>query len=300
MENADKLPRIIELDPWLEQAATEIIARHDRFTSKLNYIEKLSGSINEFEFAFNYMGVHYIPSVNCWVYREWAPAAHGLFLTGDFNQWNQFSHPLQKKENGIWEIKLNCDYYNTVFTHGSKIKVLVKSSIGDQLRIPAYIRRVVQDEDTKNFSGQLWFAADYNWGNDNFEIRKLGDLFIYEAHVGMAQEKEGLGTYTEFTEKIRPRIKKAGYNAIQLMAIQEHPYYGSFGYHVSSFYAPSSRFGTPEELKNLISTAHSMGIAVIMDLVHSHTVKNLNEGLNLFDGTENQYFHAGARGEHPD
>jgi 1,4-alpha-glucan branching enzyme len=115
----------------------------------------------------------------------------------------------------------------------------------------------------------------------------------------MAQEKEGLGTYDEFTEKILPRIKKAGYNAVQLMAIQEHPYYGSFGYHVSSFFAPSSRFGTPEDLKNLISTAHSMGIAVIMDLVHSHTVKNLNEGLNQFDGSETQYFHAGARGEHP-
>ena len=124
-------------------------------------------------------------------------------------------------------------------------------------------------------------------------------MFIYEAHVGMAQEKEGLGTYNEFTENILPRIKKAGYNAVQLMAIQEHPYYGSFGYHVSSFFAPSSRFGTPEDLKNLISTAHSMGIAVIMDLVHSHTVKNLNEGLNLFDGSETQYFHAGARGEHP-
>ena len=163
------------------------------------------------------------------------------------------------------------------------------------MRIPAYIRRVIQDEDTKNFSGQLWFSPEFNWENNHFDIRKLGDLFIYEAHVGMAQEKEGLGTYNEFTEKILPRIKKAGYNAVQLMAIQEHPYYGSFGYHVSSFFAPSSRFGTPEDLKNLILTAHSMGIAVIMDLVHSHTVKNLNEGLNLFDGSETQYFHAGTR-----
>jgi len=299
MEHSEKLPKIVEQDSWLEPATSDIIARHSRFTSKLSYIESISGSIEQFSKAYEYMGIHFIPSENCWVYREWAPAANGLFLTGDFNNWNKYSHPLQKVENGIWEIKLNAEYYKTVFTHKSKVKVLVKSEIGDQLRIPAYIRRVVQDEDTKNFSGQLWFSPEFNWGDDHFDIKKLGDLFIYEAHVGMAQEKEGLGTYDEFTENILPRIKKAGYNAVQLMAIQEHPYYGSFGYHVSSFFAPSSRFGTPEDLKNLISTAHSMGIAVIMDIVHSHTVKNLNEGLNKFDGSETQYFHAGTRGEHP-
>jgi len=299
MEDNQKIPRIIEMDPWLQPATADVIARLERFNSKLNILENMSGSIEQFSLTHTYLGIHFIPDENCWVYREWAPAAEGLFLTGDFNHWNQFSHPLHKTENGIWEIKLNADYYKSVFTHGSKIKVLVKSAIGDQLRIPAYIRRVIQDEDSKNFSGQLWFSLNFDWDDNHFDQRKLGNLFIYEAHVGMAQEKEGLGTYNEFTESILPRIKKAGYNAVQLMAIQEHPYYGSFGYHVSSFFAPSSRFGTPEELKNLINTAHSMGIAVIMDLVHSHTVKNINEGLNQFDGTETQYFHAGQRGDHP-
>ena len=298
-DNSEKLPRIIQLDPWLEQVADDIIARHERFKTKLDQIESFAGDIEKFSLAYEYMGFHFIPSEDCWVYREWAPSAHGLFLTGDFNRWNNYSHPLQKKENGIWEIKLNAEYYKTVFTHGSKVKVLVKSDIGDKLRIPAYINRVIQDEDTKNFSGQLWFSPPFDWRNDDFKIGKLGELFIYEAHVGMSQEKEGLGTYIEFTENILPRIKKAGYNAVQLMAIQEHPYYGSFGYHVSNFFAPSSRFGTPEDLKSLIFTAHSMGIAVIMDLVHSHTVKNLNEGLNQFDGSETQYFHAGERGLHP-
>ena len=298
VENA-VLPGIIELDPWLEQAKDEIIARLGRFSHKLAQIEAISGNIEQFASAYEFFGIHYNSSENCWTYREWAPAANGLFLTGDFNNWNKYSHPLQRNENGIWEIRLNAEFYKSVFVHGSKVKVLVKSAIGDQLRIPAYINRVVQDEDTKNFSGQLWFSPDFDWENDKFDISKLGELFIYEAHVGMAQEKEGLGTYNEFTDNILPRIKKAGYNAVQLMAIQEHPYYGSFGYHVSSFFAPSSRFGTPEDLKNLIRTAHTMGIAVIMDLVHSHTVKNLNEGLNLFDGSETQYFHSGPRGEHP-
>jgi 1,4-alpha-glucan branching enzyme len=291
--------RLIEQDPWLEQAEADILSRHKRYTDRLGELEHLPGGLLQFASAYHYFGIHFLPDENCWVYREWAPAAHGLFLTGDFNQWNMYSHPLQRIENGVWEIKLSESYYRDTFMHGSKIKVLVKSAIGDQLRIPAFITRVIQDEDTKNFSGQLWFADDYNWEKDHFEMPSPGELFIYEAHVGMAQEKEGLGTYTEFTTEILPRIHKAGYNAVQLMAIQEHPYYGSFGYHVSSFYAPSSRFGTPEELKTLIRTAHDMGIAVIMDLVHSHTVKNLNEGLNLFDGTESQYFHAGPRGEHP-
>jgi 1,4-alpha-glucan branching enzyme len=115
----------------------------------------------------------------------------------------------------------------------------------------------------------------------------------------MAHEEEKIGTFKEFAEDILPRIQKAGYNVIQLMAIQEHPYYGSFGYHVSNFFAPSSRFGTPEELKSLVNRAHEMGMAVIMDIVHSHAVKNEEEGLSRFDGTLDQYFYPGDRGFHP-
>ncbi len=96
-----------------------------------------------------------------------------------------------------------------------------------------------------------------------------------------------------------PRLAGLGYNAVQLMAVAEHPYYGSFGYHVSSFYAVSSRFGTPEDLKHLVDTAHGLGLRVLLDLVHSHAVKNMLEGLNRFDGTDFQYFHSGPRGEHP-
>ena len=126
----------------------------------------------------------------------------------------------------------------------------------------------------------------------------VSPLLIYERHIGMAEEKEGVGTYREFKDLLLPRITADGYNCIQIMAIQEHPYYGSFGYHVSSFFAPSSRFGTPEELKELIDAAHEMGLAVIMDIVHSHAVKNVVEGLGALDGTRYQYFNEGARGEH--
>lgn len=292
--------KLIETDPWLEQAENDIIARKNRFEMALERINMHSGSIEKFASAYDYLGIHYLEAENCWVYREWAPQANGLFLLGEFNSWNKYSHPLQRLNNGVWELKISTQFYSDKFVHGSKIKVLVKSDKGEMLRIPAFIKRVLQDEDTKNFSGQVWLSDEFDWENDSFFHPRTEDLIIYEAHVGMAQESESVGSFQQFTELILPRIKQSGYNAIQLMAIQEHPYYGSFGYHVSNFFAVSSRFGTPEELKSLIKTAHSMGIAVIMDLVHSHTVKNILEGLNEFDGSENQYFHAGERGLHPD
>lgn len=123
-------------------------------------------------------------------------------------------------------------------------------------------------------------------------------LRIYEAHVGMSSAEEKVNSYRDFADHVLPRIKALGYNCVQLMAIMEHAYYGSFGYHVTSFLAPSSRFGTPEDLKYLVDTAHSMGLLIIMDLVHSHAAKNVNDGINRFDGSDHMYFHAGARGNH--
>ena len=293
-----KVPGIVKTDAWLEPVTNDVIARIERYREKLQQIEIHSGSLLKFSDAYKFMGIVYDAESKGWYYREWAPAAGALFLAGDFNDWNPRSHPLHQVGNGIWEIFLDEARYKKSFVHGSKIKVWVEGNNGFLPRIPAYIRRVVQDEDTKNFSGQLWFGK-FDWKGDDFTINPEEKLFIYECHVGMSQEKEGLGTYNEFAETVLPWVKKCGYNAIQMMAIQEHPYYGSFGYHVANFFAPSSRFGTPEDLKALIKKAHELGIAVIMDIVHSHTVKNLNEGLNMFDGSDHQYFHPGERGIHP-
>jgi 1,4-alpha-glucan branching enzyme len=290
---------LVKQDPWLEPSEQDINDRYDRFMNRLKEIESGFESLKKFAEGYAYFGINYDAKRKGFVYREWAPEAYNLYLTGDFNNWKKHSHPLKKDQYGIWEIFLPENEYKDSFTHGSKVKVLVHSRLGEQFRIPAYIKRAVQDEDTKNFTGQVWLPKKYNWQGDQFNVKQLGDLFIYETHVGMAQEKEGLGTYQEFRENILPRVKEGGYNAIQMMAIQEHPYYGSFGYHVSNFFAPSSRFGTPEELKDLIKEAHKLGIAVILDIVHSHTVKNTVEGINQFDGSEGQYFHPGERGEHP-
>lgn len=291
---------LIENDPWLEPAEQHLTDRLNRYKYRLEQITEQYGSLLTFADAHKFFGIHYDKSAKGWFYREWAPAAFDLFLFGDFNDWNRSSHPLTRKENGIWEIFLDAKTYKNKFTHQSKFKVLVHAANGWKERIPVWINRVVQDETTKDFAGQVWLPEKpFSLKKDNFNVGDIKNLLIYECHVGMAQEKYGVGTYLEFAENILPRVKEAGYNALQMMAVAEHPYYGSFGYHVSNFFAPSSRFGTPEDLKYLISKAHSMGIAVIMDIVHSHTVKNLNEGLNEFDGTDHQFTHPGERGNHP-
>ncbi|MBQ5855999.1 MAG: alpha amylase C-terminal domain-containing protein [Bacteroidales bacterium] len=287
--------KLVEKDSWLEPVSEEVQARYDRYESLLKYIENHYGSLKSFASAHEFFGFTYDEFRKGWWYREWAPAAHYLSLFGDFNNWDRFANPLEREEDGIWSIFLPDAQYKDKLTKGSLLKVLVQSSIGEQERIPVYINRVVQNEDNKDFAGQFWPTVKSQKPKANSQQ----PLFVYESHVGMSQEKEGVGTYKEFKENVLPRIKDLGYNAIQLMAVAEHPYYGSFGYHVSNFFAASSRFGTPEELKDLIYSAHEMGIAVIMDLVHSHTVKNTREGLNLFDGTESQYLVGGHEGHHP-
>jgi 1,4-alpha-glucan branching enzyme len=215
-------------------------------------------------------------------------------LVGDFNKWQcNKEYSFTKIENGVWELKIKKNAVN----HKDKYKLLVEWENSKGLRIPAYSKRAVQDEQSKSFDAQIWLPEkEYEWKN-SIPPRPEVPL-IYETHIGMSSKEEKVASFTEFKENVLPRIKKLGYNTIQIMAIQEHPYYGSFGYHVSNFFAVSSRFGTPEELKDLIDTAHGMGIFVIMDLVHSHAVKNEMEGLANMDGSENLYFHSGFRRLH--
>ena len=290
--------KLVENDSWLEPVAHEVEARYQRYESKLKYIVSQYGSLKSFASAHEFFGFTYDHLRRGWWYREWAPAAHYLSLFGDFNNWDRYANPLEREEDGVWSIFLPDSQYKNRLVNGSLLKVLVQSSIGEQERIPVYIKRVIQDENNKDFAGQFWSTAKGQKPKAKSQ-KPTAPLFIYESHIGMAQEKEGVGSYNEFADNVLPRIKELGYNAVQLMAVAEHPYYGSFGYHVSNFFAVSSRFGTPEELKSLIDKAHQMGIIVIMDLVHSHTVKNTYEGLNLFDGTETQYLVGGREGHHP-
>jgi len=285
-------------DQTLKPYTSIVRARKERYYKALDEINSEYGSLSSFAQLHTYLGFHYDNKRAGWTYREWAPAAKALYLIGDFNNWNRRSHPLRINTKGYWEIFLSEQNYASTFTDGSKLKVTVVTKDGEFDRIPLFIRRVVQDEQNKDFSGQIWFDKPFDWKNDA-DFTPPTPLLIYEAHVGMAQENPGTGSYNDFTKNVLPRIKADGYTAVQLMAIQEHPYYGSFGYHVSNFFASSSRFGSPEDLKLLIRTAHSLGITVIMDIVHSHSVKNINEGINCFDGTVGQFFNEGDRGNHP-
>ncbi len=290
---------LIARDPWLEPFAQALRDRYSHYRHMLSRFDDTGGLMGQISQGHRYFGLNrgeHEGKPGVW-YREWAPEAYQLRLIGDFNGWDRYSHPLVRDQYGVWSIFLPDEYYANRLTHGSMLKVLTVTKLGVMERIPAYIRRVIHDPASNNFTAQYWHPPQpYEWKHD---VPKLtGALRIYEAHVGMAQEEAKVGTYSEFTRNVLPRIARQGYNAIQLMAIMEHPYYASFGYHVSSFYAASSRFGTPEELKELIDTAHGLGLRVLLDVVHSHAVKNTHEGLSMFDGTEYQYFHAGPRGQH--
>ena len=288
--------KLIENDPWLEPFSAAIEGRYQRVLDKELELTGGKMSLTDFASGHMYFGLH--RTRKGWVFREWAPNAKDIYLIGDFNNWQvkpEYRLKKVKRSNGVWELELKADEMK----HGDLFKMKVYWEGGEGERIPAYANRVVQDEATKIFSAQVWAPEKpYHFRKKVFRA-KTDPLMIYECHVGMSQQEEKVGTYNEFRENVLPRVAEAGYNCIQVMAIQEHPYYGSFGYHVSSFFAPSSRFGTPEELKQLIDEAHRMGIAVIMDIVHSHAVKNENEGLGNLAGDPNQYFYEGGRREHP-
>ena len=287
--------KLVKSDPYLQPYEAALLGRYEYANRK--EAEITGGTpLEDWATGYLYFGLHHTP--DGWVLREWAPNATAIYIKGDMNGWQKSEdYRLQPLENGVWEAKLP----ESAMRHGQLYKLLVEWQGGYGERIPSYARRVVQDENTKIFSAQVWAPTPYKWIHKNLRGSKLekGALFIYECHIGMAGEEEKVSSYEEFRKNVLPRVAELGYNCIQIMAIQEHPYYGSFGYHVSNFFAASSRFGTPEELKALIDDAHGRGIAVIMDIVHSHAVKNELEGLGNFDGTPYQYFHNNYRREHP-
>jgi 1,4-alpha-glucan branching enzyme len=288
-----KLARLSD-DPWLEPYLGELQHRADHIRYMEDRLTGGSMTLDEFSNAHEYYGLHFRDGK--WIFREWAPNATAIYLVGDFSKWKQLDeYALHYGDgNGVWEIEMPKEKLK----HGDLYKLQLYWPGGEGERLPAYTRRAVQDPETHIFSAQVWQPAEqYEWKHPD-PAKPIGAPLIYESHIGMAQEEAKVGSYLEYKEKILPRIVEMGYNTVQFMGIMEHPYYGSFGYHVSNFFASSSRFGTPEELKELIDACHEAGLAVIMDLVHSHAVKNEQEGLSRFDGTLYQYFHEGNRGDH--
>ena len=274
---------LVDLDQWLAPHKSTIQAREKYISSKLKKV--LSDKTPaEFAMGFLHFGLHKTDAG--WTFREWAPNATRIFLVGDFSDWKEREEfALSRDENGEWSINLP----ENSLRHGQKYKLRVYWSGGDGWRLPSYANYVVQDENSVDFSAVVWSPkTPYNWQYKTPPNPKVP--LIYEAHIGMSSQQEKVASFSEFTADVLPRIKESGYNTIQLMAIAEHPYYGSFGYHVSNFFAVSSRFGTPDDFKKLIDTAHGMGLRVIIDLVHAHAAKNEVEGLGNFAGDPTQYF----------
>lgn len=282
-----------EKDSWLKPYQEIIIRRSNNIKWRKDSLAGRGGRLYDSINNHLYYMLH--NDGKDWLFREYAPNATKVYLIGDFNGWKiSQEYALQPLGNGNWELKVPLDRVH----HGDLYKWYIEWPGGAGERIPTYANRCVQDDHTKIFSAQVWSpATPYKWK------RKWGpkvtNPFIYETHIGMATEREGVGTFEEFRLNVLPHIAELGYNVIQIMALQEHPYYGSFGYQVANFFALSSRFGTPEEFKALVDDAHKRGIAVIMDIVHSHSVMNETESLSKFDGSTTLYFHAGDRGFHP-
>ncbi|MBK1833792.1 alpha-amylase family glycosyl hydrolase [Roseibacillus ishigakijimensis] len=284
----DKELALIADDPWLEPYAHAITGRRDRFRESLAHNDwRARAQLHRKH------GLQFDAEAQLWCYRDYAPNAYQLSLVGDFNNWDKNAHPATRQENGIWELTLPA----TALSHLSNYKVCVSGDNGTHHRLSPFTYYATQNPENHEFTGTIWQPANpYQWQNE--APPKPTAPRIYEAHIGLATEREGVGTYEEFRTFVLPRIAKLGYDTVQLMAIAEHPYYGSFGYHVANFFAPASRFGTPDELRALVDEAHGLGISVVLDLVHSHTVKNFAEGLREFDGREGYLLHAGPAGEH--
>jgi len=280
-------------DPYLRPYAHILAARLARSRQAEDRITGGRG-LEAFAQGHWHFGLHREP--DRWVLREWAPNATGIRMISEATGWRESDdfRFAPGGSPGTWELSAPPSSLH----HGMLYRLRLTWPGGGGDRIPSYARRVVQDQSTLIFNAQVWDPpAPYVWAHGNPPPGEAP--LIYECHVGMAQEREGIGTYDEFTDRILPMIAKAGYNTLQIMAVMEHPYYGSFGYQVSNFFAVSSRFGTPEEFKRLVDSAHGLGMRVIMDLVHSHAASNEVEGLGRFDGTRHQFFHDGGRGEHP-
>ncbi|OQE32955.1 hypothetical protein PENFLA_c001G10184 [Penicillium flavigenum] len=291
---------VIQLDPWLEPHRDVLKHRYQVVEEWAKTINETEGGLDKFSKGYETFGLHAQPNGEI-KYQEWAPNAKEASLVGEFNNWDVNANPMTKNSFGVWNVTVPAKNGVAAIPHDSKIKITMVLPSGERIyRIPAWIKRVVQDLTVSPaYDAVFWNPpVDEVYKFQHARPKKPESLRIYEAHVGISSPETRVATYKEFTKNMLPRIKYLGYNAIQLMAIMEHAYYASFGYQVNNFFAASSRYGSPEDLKELVDTAHGMGLIVLLDVVHSHASKNVIDGINEFDGTDHLYFHGGAKGRH--
>ncbi|EXA37542.1 1,4-alpha-glucan-branching enzyme [Fusarium oxysporum f. sp. raphani 54005] len=291
---------VVKLDPWLEPFSEALRRRFSKTQDWIKTINDTEGGLEKFSRGAEKFGFN-VDANNNIVYREWAPNATAAFLIGDFNNWDRNAHPMTKNDFGVFEITIPAKDGQPAIPHLSKVKISLNLPNGEHVdRLPAWIKYVTQDLSVSPaYDAHFWNPpASETYKFKNSRPKKPASVRVYEAHVGISSPDQRVATYKEFTKNMLPRIKNLGYNVIQLMAVMEHAYYASFGYQINNFFAASSRYGTPEDLKELIDTAHGLGITMLLDVVHSHASKNVLDGINEFDGTDHHYFHGGGKGRH--
>jgi len=289
---------LIDADPWLEPFVPSINHRYSIYDKWIKDIEQSEGGLDKFSQGYKTMGFQ-VATDNTITLREWAPAANTCNLIGDFNNWDRQAHPMKKSPYGVWEITIPPVNGQPAIAHDSKVKLsFTGDGVGRFERLPAWITRVTQDLSVSPCYDARFWNPPQKYVFKNKSPPKPDAVKVYEAHVGISTPELKVGTYKEFGQNVLPRIKELGYNTVQMMAVMEHAYYASFGYQITSFFCASSRYGTPEELMELIDIAHGMGLTVLLDVVHSHASKNSEDGLNMYDGTDACFFHSGAKGNH--
>lgn len=293
-----KIDELLKVDPYLHDFQDEISRRYGVFLDYQRRIEECGG-MEAFTTSYKEFGLNVQPdnSVKC---LEWAPAAERLSLIGDFNKWDQNANVYKKEEHGKWSLVIPANADGSCpIPHNSVIKIAVTRNGQTNFKLSPWATYVTcpHPKETVIYHQNFWNPPERYTFKEARPARPAS-LRIYEAHVGISSHEGKINTYRAFADEVLPRIKGQGYNAIQLMAVMEHVYYASFGYQVSNFFAVSSRCGTPEDLKYLVDKAHSLGIFMLLDVVHSHASKNVEDGLNQWDGSNGGYFHDNARGFH--
>jgi 1,4-alpha-glucan branching enzyme len=235
-------------------------------------------------------------------FAVWAPNAQHVALIGNFNGWNKASHPLYVRwdGSGIWE-----GFIPNV-GNGETYKYYIKSSTGEDLEKsdPFALRWEVAPHTASIVADTFYEWKDGDWMANRKDHNALNRPYsVYEMHVGSwargVESPDQFLTYDQLADKLVPYIKEMGFTHVEFMPIMEHPYYPSWGYQITGFYAASSRYGTPQQLMSLVEKLHQAGIGVILDWVPSHFPGDIHALYN-FDGTH-LYEHADARkGFHPD
>ena len=254
--------------------------------------------------AHDYMGVHRADHGYC--FRTWAPSAERVLLVGDFNGWQ--GQPMTRiSDMGVWEITVDADDLE-----GQKYKYVVCSASGEHYKADPY---AAYGETLKATASIVYTNEKYKWTDARWLTKRrmiaVGDEFyaapmnIYEMHLGSWRTRDGKTTkdgenylnYREIADQLVPYVKKMGYTHVELMPIGEYPFDGSWGYQVCSYFAPTARFGTPEDFRYFVNTLHTNGIGVILDWVPAHFPKD-EHGLCNFDGGPLYEYQGWDRMEH--